>query len=71
MVSVHAYPTFELSDTIPLLAKLLLERKHWGYVRKSPTVRKPPSLPYLEDALCTGELMAVHKRMQSILQHFI
>jgi len=35
MVSAHAYPTFELSDAAPLLAKQLLESESCGGVWKS------------------------------------
>jgi len=46
MVSAHAYSTLELSDAVPLLAKLLLESESWGHVWKSPTLRKSSPLPY-------------------------
>ena len=40
MVSTYAYLTFELSNAVLLLAKLLLEGKSWSCVWKSP------ALPY-------------------------
>jgi len=45
--SRYAYSTFELSNAVPLSAKLLLESESCGRVRKSPTVRKSPP-PYLK-----------------------
>ena len=41
---VCSYPTFELSNVILLLAKLLLESERWGDIGKSPTVWKSLTL---------------------------
>ena len=46
MVSTYAYSTFELSNAVLLLAKLLLESESWSHVWKSPTVRKSSRLSY-------------------------
>ena len=39
------YPSFKPSNAVLLLAKLLLESKSWGRVRKSKTVHKSHPLP--------------------------
>jgi len=38
------YPSFKPSNAVLLLAKLLLESKSWGRVRKTTTVQKSPPL---------------------------
>jgi len=43
MVSAHAYPTFELSNAAPLLAKRLVESESCSGVRKAP----PPFSNYV------------------------
>ena len=46
MVSTYAYSTFELSNAVLLLAKLLLESESWSHVWKSPTDWKSSRLSY-------------------------
>ena len=46
MVSVHAYPTFELSDAVPLLAKTAAKERKLGLVSGNPLLSGNP-LPYL------------------------
>lgn len=51
MVSI---PTLELSDTVLVLAKLVLESESCGCVQKFTTVRKSPPLPTLSDVFTSG-----------------
>ena len=46
MVSAHAYPTFELSDTVPLLAKTAAKERTAGAVSGNSLLSGNP-LPYL------------------------
>ena len=50
MVSAHAYPTFELSDAVPLLAKTVAKERTAGAVSGNPLLSGYP-LPYLSPAL--------------------
>jgi len=46
MVSAHAYPTVELSDAVPLLAKTAAKEQTAGAVYVNPLLSGNP-LPYL------------------------
>ena len=44
MVSAHAYPTFELSDAVPLLAKTAAKERKLGQCPEIPYRPEIPSL---------------------------
>ena len=60
MVSAHAYPTFELSDAVPLLAKTAAKERTAGAVSGNPLLSGNP-LPYFN--VSGGGSMQVHRSL--------
>ena len=52
MVSVHAYPTFELSDAVPLLAKTAAGEWKLGLCPEIPYCPEIPSLTLWDIYIC-------------------